>query len=117
MIHHFLQYSLFFLIQELLALPVFYAIRRYYSAQSTVTQNKWLYSALKGVLERLVIFVGLVNEVPSVVTFFGAVKLGTRLDDDKKNRVSNDYFLVGNLVSILMVTANYLISRMIIEGK
>ncbi|MFN8310156.1 MAG: hypothetical protein U0T73_09365 [Chitinophagales bacterium] len=104
-------YAALFAAQELIALPLFYGIRKYYSAQSEVTQNKWLYSVLKGVLERFVLYIGFINELPGVVTFFGAVKLGTRLDDDKKSRVSNDYFLVGNLTSILLVTATYLLIK------
>lgn len=102
-----------FIFQELTALPVFYLIRRYFQGQSTiknpVTVHTWLYSVFKGVLERLVIFLGLMNDLPYVIGFFGALKLGTRLDTDKNDRVSNDYFLIGNLVSILLVVISYLI--------
>ena len=108
-------YILVFLAQELAALPLFLLIRKYYTKRADkkedVSPNKWIYSVLKGFLERLVLYVGLVNDLPSVMTFFGAVKLGTRLDDDKKNRVSNDYFLVGNLVSVLLVVASYLFCK------
>jgi hypothetical protein len=49
------------------------------------------------------------NDLPYVLGFFGALKLGTRLDTDKNDRVSNDYFLIGNLMSILLVVISYLI--------
>ena len=102
-----------FILQELTALPVFYLIRRYYQGKSTnkdsVAVHTWLYSVFKGILERLVVFIGLMNDLPYVLGFFGALKLGTRLDTDKNDRVSNDYFLIGNLMSILLVVISYLI--------
>ena len=105
--------SVIFLFQELTALLIFYFIRQYFqgqsSAKSTVTVHSWLYSVFKGILERLVIFIGMMNDLPYVLGFFGALKLGTRLDTDKNDRVTNDYFLIGNLVSILLVVISYLV--------
>ncbi len=55
---------------------------------------------LKGMLERLVLIVGLMAGYPHVITAFGALKIGTRIKSEE-NKVSNDYFLIGNLISIL----------------
>jgi hypothetical protein len=59
-----------------------------------------LKDVLKGMLERLVLIVGLMAGYPHVITAFGALKIGTRIKSDE-SKVSNDYFLVGNLISIL----------------
>ena len=48
-------------------------------------------------------FLGLIMGFPVVIVALGAFKLGTRLENEKEKRVSNDYFLVGNLVSLLIV--------------
>ena len=61
-------------------------------------------SILKGVIERFFLFIALSNDYTQVLTFFSALKLGTRLkhketDRDKENNF-NDYYLVGNLVSV-----------------
>ena len=109
-------YILIFIFQELFALVVFHFIRRYFQQQnSAITTHSWLYSILKGVLERLFIFVGLLNDMPMVVGFFGALKLGTRLDADKNNRVTNDYFLMGNIVSMLIVIVSYLVIKQVVQ--
>lgn len=59
-----------------------------------------LKDVFKGMLERLVLIIGLLAGYPHVITAFGALKIGTRIKDDS-NKISNDYFLVGNLISIL----------------
>lgn len=59
-----------------------------------------LKDVLKGMLERFVLIIGLLAEYPHVITAFGALKIGTRIKNEE-NKVSNDYFLVGNLISIL----------------
>ncbi len=35
-----------------------------------------------------------------MIIFFGAIKLGTRLHEDNQNKISNDYFLIGNMISV-----------------
>jgi len=109
-------YILIFFLQELFALVVFHFIRRYFQKQnSAITAHSWFYSITKGILERLFIFMGLLNEMPMMIGFFGALKLGTRLDADKNNRVTNDYFLIGNIVSMLIVISSYLIIKQVID--
>lgn len=55
---------------------------------------------LKGMLERIFLIIGLVNGYPHVITAFAALKIGTRIND-KEHKISNDYFLIGNLISLL----------------
>ncbi len=57
---------------------------------------------LLGVLERLFLYVGLMQGFGQTLILFGALKIGTRLKNEK-DKISNDYFLVGNLVSVLLV--------------
>lgn len=61
-------------------------------------------SIIKGVAERLFLVVCLLNGYNHGLTLFGALKLGTRLKrnddtggDDKR---FNDYYLLGNLISV-----------------
>lgn len=56
-------------------------------------------SILKGVLERLFLIIGLVLGYPQVIIAFGALKIGTRFQ--RSSSVSNDYFLIGNFISLL----------------
>lgn len=59
-------------------------------------------SIIKGILERFMLFLGLLNNYPQIIIAFAALKLGTRIIDDKVDLITNDYFLVGNFVSILL---------------
>lgn len=59
-------------------------------------------SVLKGILERGTLLVGLLAGFPHVLTAYGALKISTRLSENQKNRMSNTYFLTGNLLSILL---------------
>ncbi len=61
-------------------------------------------SIFKGVIERIFLFIALSNDYTQVLTFFSALKLATRLkhkeiNSDGENNF-NDYYLVGNLVSV-----------------
>ncbi|MEX2602461.1 MAG: hypothetical protein WD355_12475 [Balneolaceae bacterium] len=56
-------------------------------------------SIVKGVLERLFLITGLVIGFPQVIIAFGALKIGTRFQ--KNSKISNDYFLIGNFLSLL----------------
>ena len=69
-----------------------------------------LKDVLKGMLERLVLIIGLMAGYPHVITAFGALKIGTRIKSEE-TKVSNDYFLVGNLISILAAIGYVAIAR------
>lgn len=71
------------------------------SSESPPTKILFLpISTFKGVLERFVLFIALLFNLSQILIVFGAIKLGTRLD--AKDKVSNDYFIVGNFTSILI---------------
>jgi len=88
-----------FICGEFLSYFIFGFIKR-----SLVPEEKKLQkiSVIKGILERLTLFIGLLYGFPQIIIAFSAMKLGTRLSQETKEKISNDYFLVGNLVSILL---------------
>ena len=63
-------------------------------------------SIFKGLAERLFLTIFLYNDMPHALTFFGALKLATRLKHDEINKVEtekfNNYYLLGNLASVTM---------------
>lgn len=70
-----------------------------------------LKSTTKGILERLFMTYSLCQGFPHVLTLFGALKLGTRLkradkenssENIKKEAAYNDYYLIGNLISVAL---------------
>jgi hypothetical protein len=66
--------------------------------------NKWFCSwrdFWKGELERSMLMLGLWVGVPQVFILFGALKIGSHIKDDK-SEVPNDYFLIGNVTSVLL---------------
>ena len=71
-------------------------------------------SILKGVMERLVLYTALIHGYPHMLIAFSAIKLGTRLtpEQEEEKKISNTYFLVGNLISIFMV----IVSTVVIKG-
>jgi len=63
-------------------------------------------SIFKGVMERLFLFISLANGYVEGLTFFSALKLATRLrhQDDRSDMDGfNDYYLLGNLLSVVVV--------------
>lgn len=66
-------------------------------------------SLLKGWIERSFICFGLFHDLMIIIVFFGALKLGTRLQDDKTDKISNDQFLMGNIFSITAAMVYYLL--------
>ncbi len=99
-----LLFILIFLCAELLALLIFYLVRKKYDPNNT----SWKNSLFKGILERFILFLGLVSQINTILIFFGALKLGTRLKEQQETKISNDYFLVGNLLSVTIAISNYL---------
>lgn len=92
-------YCIAFIISELLAAFVFYFVRK---KLSKLTSKNTLSSTLKGTLERLVVYIGLAFGFQSIIMLFGALKIATRLKDEDE-KISNNYFLIGNFLSILFV--------------
>ncbi len=57
-------------------------------------------SWLKGFIERAFLVFALLAGFENALILFAAIKLGTRLNSDTESKISNDYFLIGNLISI-----------------
>ncbi len=57
-----------------------------------------LASILKGIFERAFICFSLIAGYPHVITLFAALKIATRIKEESK--ISNDYYFIGNLVSV-----------------
>lgn len=100
-------YLLMFSLGELFAFIAFPILRR--TIVGTAVLKKPDIETFKGILERLLIFIGLTSDYSTVLVLFGALKLGTRLHDEGNKNISNNYFLVGNFVSVLIaITATIL---------
>jgi len=67
-----------------------------------------LATVMKGLLERTFVAVVLVLGLASAITLLGALKIATRIKDEE-NKVSNDFFLMGNLISVMFGIAYYLL--------
>ncbi|MEM6642161.1 MAG: hypothetical protein AAF616_04200 [Bacteroidota bacterium] len=102
MTHPLVPYTIF-IVGELAALIVFWLLTKVFGRELT------LGSVLRGALERGFVYVMLMVELSAGLAFFGALKIATRLKDDDK--ISNDYFLTGNFISVLIAVAYYLLSK------
>ncbi|MTI22720.1 hypothetical protein E1176_16935 [Fulvivirga sp. RKSG066] len=57
-------------------------------------------SVIKGMAERGFIAFALLSSLPQALTVFAALKIATRIKEE--NKISNDFYLIGNLLSIVM---------------
>ena len=106
----YLYFFLIYLIGELIAYFIFRLIRKRFQREQgpAETESNKMNTIAKGLLERFFVYMCLVNDLPHALTVLGALKLGTRLDADKQHAVSNDYFLIGNIISITFAIGYYL---------
>lgn len=111
---HFLVYSSVFVIGEILAILVFLILRR--SVAGTAIFKKPDIETCKGILERLVLFTGLMGGYSTVLVMFGALKLGTRLHDENDKNLSNNYFLIGNLLSAFIAIVDAIVCGWFFKG-
>lgn len=94
---------------ELVALFAFRIIRNKLAASAT---KKWQ-AIGKGLLERGMLLIGLVMNIQAIVTLFGAIKIGTRIKDANQDKISNEYFMVGNFVSVTIALAEYMLFELL----
>jgi hypothetical protein len=75
-------------------------------------------SIIKGIIERGFITLSLLNDYPHAITFFSALKLGTRLKhkdlDDASENAFNDFYLVGNLLSVAVAMGYVIVYKRMI---
>lgn len=82
---------------------------------TTIQDNSKLdRSIIKGVIERIFLSLSMINAIYPLLTVYGALKIGTRLGNS--HQVKNDYFLIGNIVSILIAMLSYAIFRFLIPS-
>ena len=86
------------LLMEVMTNIVFLVLNPWLGPSSTTFK-----SLFKGILERAFLIAGILAGYPHVITAFGALKIGTRLHEEKNSEISNDYFLIGNFISLLTV--------------
>ncbi|MDZ7806969.1 MAG: hypothetical protein U5K71_07625 [Gracilimonas sp.] len=79
------------------------------NSNDSKTQRKR--EVFKGILERLFLIIGMISGYPQVLIAFGALKIGTRFQ--KNNKVSNDYFLIGNFISLIFAIVFVLVAKTI----
>ncbi len=103
--------SIVFICQEVVALIVFPVLNHYLGPTGGKAWD--LKAILKGILERLVLFTALIHGYPQMLIAFGAMKLGTRLHEEKGSEISNTYFLVGNLLSMLLAMIGSIVTKVI----
>jgi len=128
------------LIGEAFAYFIFLFVKR-------VFENGWQrridLQTVKGWLERTFLFLCLVYNLPHALIAFGAIKIGTRVndggedhnedgddkgdesdknkdedeEDHKSPKVSSDYFFIGNIISLLLVVLYYAVWLALIKPK
>lgn len=96
------------LLIEIIGLVVFIVLAKWSSKGGN--ENKInARSVVKGIIERAFITFTLLIAIPQAITVFAALKIATRIKDDDK--ISNDFYLIGNLISITMAIAYTYIIR------
>lgn len=100
---------LVFVCGEGLALVIFWALKKAIGPPQDSSASRW--AVAQGVLERLTLLIGLLHDFPHVLIAFGAFKIGTRLREDLNSHISNNYFLTGNLISIMLAMIYAIITK------
>jgi hypothetical protein len=96
---------------EALSVLLFWLLSKVFTGKDGAGINRR--SVIKGIVERMFLFFALIHDLPHVLTLLGALKIATRIKDE--NKISNDYFLVGNLVSISLAIAYYIIWKEVLN--
>ena len=94
-------FAVIFILGEGVAWGLFFVLRSTMHEQEGGQPR--LRAILKGIIERLMLTIGMINGFPQIIIAFGALKIATRLHDEKRDKeISNDYFLMGNFLSMLL---------------
>jgi hypothetical protein len=98
----YLGFSSIVVVGEIIFFLMFCLVSKIFKLTSTGNRNREIF---KGILERIMLSVGISHGVATVVILFGALKVATKLslsgtdhkEDDVRNH--NDYFIIGNILS------------------
>ena len=96
--NNYLKFLLVLLAGELIAVAVFYFVRKHFKVHTANKTN----AIIGGMIERTVLFFGCAIGVSQVVIMFGALKIRTMFSATKADKKTNEYFLAGNLISVLL---------------
>lgn len=112
---HIVGILIVFFVVEVFALFIFSILNFIYIKKGPETpspkKKNRIMGMAKGSLERACLFFSLYLGFPQMLIAFGALKVGTKLGIDKDCQISNDYYLVGNLVSIFLAFLTYFLCR------
>ena len=117
MLETVLGFGIIMITGEVLAIPIFWWVRRTFGVFIDETGEKTGPGSLpaveifKGILERFVVTFGLFISLPGILTVFAALKLANRLSheaDDDDDMIN--YFLIGNLITVLLCLAYFKLS-------
>nr|VFK12312.1 MAG: hypothetical protein BECKLPF1236B_GA0070989_103319 [Candidatus Kentron sp. LPFa] len=98
-----------FTVQEIIGLVLFLILNHYLGPKDG---NTWNWAAIfKGILERLVLYISFIHDYPQIVIALSALKLGTRLHSEQSSEISNAYFLVGTLFSMLLAVISAIVTK------
>lgn len=103
-------YLVCFCLMEVLANYTWFKYLKTYfgfTGKKAVSEKPFLFlqmSVFKGVFERIVLSIGLILSFPTILIVFGTLKIATRFKDEE---MKNDYFLIGNVSSILLALFYY----------
>lgn len=112
-----MQYVVAFIVfasQEAVGLVVLLILNNYVGSEGERARDRK--EILKGILERLVLYTALIHGYPQMLIAFAAMKLGTRLHTEQGSEISNTYFLVGNLLSMLLAIIGSVVTTAIWQG-
>lgn len=90
-------FLLLYLVSEVIGYFVFRQVRKHFLGEFGSSRPMW-----NGIFECIFLYLCILTEVYHGFTLFGALKIGTRIKADE-NKVSNDYFLIGNMISVSLV--------------
>lgn len=95
------------LIGEIVLFAIFWLLGMYKNTRLKAN----LKSVAKGLFERGFLTLTFWLNFPVALVFFSALKLGTRLDEESQSKYSNDQFLIGNMLSVLVAIIYYLLLK------
>jgi hypothetical protein len=110
--NHVYYYFGILMLAELWLVFVFRVVARVFKQDMEIN----LRSFFKGIVERFFLAFALINDYPHALTLFSALKLGTRLKHkDDSSEGYNDFYLVGNLLSVSTAIGYVLLFKFMIH--
>jgi len=110
MMNHLLYFGILLIAEIILAFIFAVIAQVFYKKQGLDFR-----SIFKGLIERAFLVIALINDYPHALTLFSALKLATRLKHKDVNDATendfNDFYLIGNLVSVTVAIGYVLLFK------